>query len=83
MNIIILPTAKKDLKKLPKNIIEIIFKKLISIKENPLRFIERLKSSHLWKLRVLDYSIIMMINTQDKIINIIKIGHRKNIYKEK
>jgi len=82
MRIIILPTAKKDLKKFPKNIIEIILKKLISIKENPLRYIERLKSSRLWKLRVGEYRIIMMINTKDKIINIIKIGHRKNIYKE-
>ena len=82
MNIIILPTAKKDLKKLPKNVIEIILKKLYSIKENPLRHIERLKSSRLWKLRIGDYRIIMMINTKDKIINIIKIGHRKNIYKE-
>ena len=81
MKIIILPTSKKDLKKLPKNIIEIILKKLISIKENPLRYIERLKSSHLWKLRVGDYRVIMMINTKDKIVNIIKMGHRKNIYK--
>ena len=82
MKIIILPIAKKDLKKLPKGIIEIIFKKLYSIKENPLRYIERLKKSHLWKLRIGDYRVIMMINTKDKIINIIKIGHRKNIYKE-
>ena len=81
MKIIILPIAKKDLKKLPKNAIEIILKKLYSIKENPLRYIERLKSSHLWKLRIGDYRVIMMINTKDKIINIIKIGHRKNIYK--
>lgn len=82
MNIIILPTAKKDLKKLPQNIVDTILKKLYSIKENPLRYIERLKSSHLWKLRVGDYRVIMIINTKDKIINILKIGHRKNIYKE-
>lgn len=79
--IIILPTAKKDLKKLPKNMIKIILKKLYSIKENPLRYIERLKKSHLWKLRVGDYRVIIMINTKDKIINVIKIGHRKDIYK--
>ena len=82
MNIIILPTAKKDLKKLPQNIVDTILKKLYSIKENPLRYIERLKSSHLWKLRVGNYRFIMIINTKDKIINILKIGHRKNIYKE-
>lgn len=82
MKIVILPTAKKDLKKLPKNTVEIILKKLYSIKENPLRYIERLKKSHLWKLRVGDYRVIMIINTKDRIINVIKIAHRKNIYKE-
>ena len=80
--IIILPTAKKDLKKLPTNIIEIVLKKLYSIKENPLRYIERLKSSHLWKLRIGDYRVIMIIDTKDKIINVIKIGHRKNVYEK-
>ncbi len=81
MKIIILPTAKKDLKKLPQNIIEIILKKIYSIKENPLRYIERLKKSHLWKLRIGDYRAIIIINTKDEVINVIKIGHRKNIYK--
>ncbi len=81
MNIVILPTAKKNLKKLPKNIIGIILKKLYSIKDNPLRYIERLKKSHLWKLRIGDYRVIMMIDTKEEVINVIKIGHRKNIYK--
>jgi mRNA interferase RelE/StbE len=82
MKIIILPTAKKGLKKLSPDDISIILKKLYGIKDNPLRYIERLKSSHLWKLRIGEYRAIMIINTKDKIINVIKIGHRKNIYKK-
>jgi mRNA interferase RelE/StbE len=82
MKIIILPTAKKDLRRLHKSAVETILRKIYSVKDNPLRYIERLKSSHLWKLRVGDYRVIMLINTKDKIIDVIKIGHRKNIYKK-
>ena len=82
MNIVVLPNAKKDLKKLPKNIVDIIIKKIYSIKDNPLRYIERLKQSPLWKLRMGDYRAILQINTKENIINVLKIGHRKEIYKK-
>jgi len=82
MNIIIQPSAKKDLKKLDKKIIELILRKLNKIRENPLDYIIRLKSSHLWKLRIGDYRVIILVDTKRQNINIIKIGHRKNIYKK-
>lgn len=81
MNIIILPAAKKDLRKLPHNAAGIILKKIYSIKDNPLSYIERLKGSDLWKLRVGDYRAIMLVNTGDKKINVLKIGHRRDVYK--
>ena len=80
MNIIILPTAKKGLKQISQEDIAVILRKIYSIKDNPLHYIERLKSSHLWKLRIGDYRAIMMINTREDVINVIKIGHRKNVY---
>ncbi len=82
MKIIILPITKKNLRKLPKEIVEIILKKLYSIRENPLRYIERLKKKGLWKLRIGDYRVIININTKNEIINVIKIGHRKDVYKK-
>ncbi len=81
MNINILPAAKKSLRKLPREIAEMILRKLYSIKENPLGHIERLKRSQLWKLRIGDYRAIMMIDTGEKIMHIVKVGHRKDIYK--
>ncbi|MFC1768395.1 type II toxin-antitoxin system RelE/ParE family toxin [Nanoarchaeota archaeon] len=80
MRIIIQPIAKKQLKKLPHQVIEIILRKIYSIKEDPLSQIIRLKKSPFWKLRIGDYRVIMVINTKDQIINVIKIGHRKDIY---
>ncbi len=79
-SIIILPKAKKQLLKLEKQNIEIILKKIYSIKENPLHYIERLKELPSWKLRIGDYRAIMSINTKENKIFIEKIGHRKEIY---
>ncbi len=80
-SIIILPKAKRQLQKLEKREIEIILKKIASIRENPLHYIERLKELPSWKLRIGDYRAIMSINTKEKKIFIEKVGHRKEIYK--
>ena len=74
--------AQKDLKKLEKRKAEIILKKLYSIKEDPLHYIERLIGKTLWKLRIGEYRVILQLNTKEKEINVLKIGHRKKIYKQ-
>ena len=81
-SIIILPKAKKQLIRLEKQTIEVILKKIYSIKEEPLHYIERLKGLPSWKLRIGDYRAIMSINTGKKEIYIEKIGHRKEIYQQ-
>ena len=78
--IIILPKAKKQLCTLEKKIIEILLRKIYSIKEEPLHYIERLKEIPSWKLRIGDYRAILSIDTKEKKIFIEKIGHRKEIY---
>tara|TARA_Y100000310_G_scaffold109178_2_gene107617 strand:- start:2124 stop:2375 length:252 start_codon:yes stop_codon:yes gene_type:complete len=82
MKIVIQPSAKKDLKKLEKNIVEVILRKLYAIRDDPIRHIIRLKGGPLWKLRIGDYRLIMHIDTKEGIVNVVKIGHRKNIYKQ-
>jgi len=81
MKIIIQPNAKKDLKKLPKDKVTEILKKLFNIRNSPLSHIERLKGLRLWKLRVGDYRCIIFINTKEEEINVLKVGHRKKIYR--
>ena len=81
MNIIIEPNAKKEIKKLPKSDIPRILKKLYSIRENPLEHIERLKGLRLWKLRVGEYRCIVYADTGKDNLHVLKVGHRKAIYK--
>ena len=74
------PHAEKFLKKLNKNAGDIILNKIYSIRENPFRFLKRLKGEKLWRLRIMKYRAEMdVIVSQNKII-VLRIGHRKNIY---
>ena len=81
-SIIIMPKAQKQLLKLENKTTEIILKKIYSIKENPLHYIERMTGVSSWKLRVGDYRVILSINTKESKLFIEKIGHRSEIYKK-
>jgi len=72
--------AKKFLRKLNKTEADIILNKIYSIRENPFRFLKRLKGEKLWRLRIMKYRAEMdVLVSQNKII-VLRIGHRKNIY---
>ncbi len=70
------------LEKLPNNIKQRIFNKIISTKENPFHFFIRLTEREDYKLRVGDYRVIADIDNKTNIINITLIGHRKNVYEK-
>ena len=68
------------LEKLERPIRQRIYNKIISTKENPLRFFERLESRSDYKLRVGDYRVIADIDQSKRQIKVTLIGHRKNVY---
>lgn len=72
--------AYQDLTKLEPIITRRIEKKTNELSENPFsKDIKRLKGSTDFRLRVGDYRVIFAI--EKDAIQILKIGHRKNIYK--
>ena len=78
------PSVIRELKILPKIIQKRILNKLdfyIKFSNNPLRFAEPLKNRSLgyFRFRIGDYRVLFDIKS-DKIF-ILKIGHRKEIYK--
>ena len=74
--------AEEFLKKLQKKDAKIILNKIYSIRDNPFRYLKRLQGEKLWRLRVVDYRVIVdVIISMNKII-VLRIGHRKNIYKK-
>ena len=61
---------------------ERIFNKILSTKENPFHYFEKLTARNLYKLRVGNYRVIADINENNIKILVLLIGHRKNIYKK-
>lgn len=66
--------------KLEKDIKERIWKKLEKCKEDPFQFLEHLEDIQGFKLRIGDYRLIIDIDKTNKILYVLKVGHRKNIY---
>jgi mRNA interferase RelE/StbE len=71
--------ALRELEKLESSLTRRILKKVDELSENPFsKDIKKLKGSDDFRLRVGDYRIIFFI--EKDLIQILKIGHRKNIY---
>lgn len=74
--------ALHSLNKLEKEIKKRIWNKLQECKKNPFRFLEPLIQIKGFKLRIGDYRVILDVQREIKVLNILKIGHRKNIYEK-
>jgi mRNA interferase RelE/StbE len=77
-------SAYKELQKLSKPFINKIVAAIDELKRNPRPIgVKKLKDSSedLYRIRVGDYRIVYAINDGIKIVNIRRIGHRKDIYR--
>jgi len=73
--------AKKQFLKLEKDIKKRIITSLDRIKIRPEAYVTKLVGDASYRLRVGDYRVIMDIDKGKLIILVIKVGHRRNIYK--
>ena len=75
--------ALKELEHLPKKETQQISKAIDGLSINPRPSgCKKLKgeSEYMWRIRVGNYRVIYTIDDQIKIVNVRKIGHRKDIY---
>jgi mRNA interferase RelE/StbE len=68
------------LNKLEKKDKERIWNKLQECKVEPFRYLKHLENIEGYKLRVGEYRIILDVDNEVKVLRILKMGHRKNIY---
>ena len=76
------PKAIEFLEESQKQLAKRVWDKIVSTKENPHYFFERLKGRSDYKLRIGDYRAIADIDDNKKRIEITFIGHRKNVYRD-
>lgn len=76
------PSSKKALLKLPRIVQKRIISSLKRIRIRPEAHVIRLVDEKAYKLRVGDYRVILDLIKNDLIVLVLKLGHRKNIYKK-
>ena len=80
--ILILPSAEKELTKLAKPIQSKILKALRQLADNPRPAnCRKLVGVSAWRVRVGDYRVIYSIEDKILSIEVIRVAHRKEVYK--
>jgi mRNA interferase RelE/StbE len=79
--VLILPSAQKQLNKLPNAIATRIEDKMMELGEDPRPpGCKKLKGREAWRIRIGDYRLIYEINDGRLIVTVITIGHRREVY---
>ncbi|MDD4924325.1 MAG: type II toxin-antitoxin system RelE/ParE family toxin [Dehalococcoidales bacterium] len=74
--------AQRSLDKLPKGDFTAITEAVQNLADSPRpKGVEKIKSAGLWRIRYGDYRIVYSIDDDNKIIIILRIGHRREIYR--
>ena len=77
------PTAESQFKKLPKEVQVRLKHRIDILAENPFpRGVKKLSTQeNFYRLRIGDYRIIFQVQGKALLILILKLGHRKNVYR--
>ncbi|MGB9719529.1 MAG: type II toxin-antitoxin system RelE family toxin [Candidatus Anstonellales archaeon] len=73
--------AERDLDFLSQKIKERVVAVLERIRIDPYRYLRKLSKLGVYRIRTGDYRIIIDVNESDKVLFVLKVGHRKKIYK--
>jgi len=76
-------SARKELRRLPKGVILRILETVEKFSEDPFPsgFRKLLGSNHTYRVRVGDYRIVYSVRSSILIVEIVRVGHRKDIYR--
>ncbi|NOX84390.1 MAG: type II toxin-antitoxin system RelE/ParE family toxin [Chlorobi bacterium] len=78
------PSAKKELFKLPGKDLKKVVLKIKSLSKNPRPSgCEKLSGEEKYRVRQGNYRIVYLIDDKQLTIIVIKIGHRKDVYKKR
>jgi len=74
--------VQKVLDKLPRSDFQAVIETIKGLAQTPRpRGIEKVKSSGLWRIRQGDYRIIYAIDDKERVVIVVRVGHRKEIYR--
>ncbi|RLB96866.1 MAG: type II toxin-antitoxin system mRNA interferase toxin, RelE/StbE family [Deltaproteobacteria bacterium] len=82
--IYIRPSAVKELKKIPKKVLQKIVSRIKGLSTNPRPFgCEKLSDEERYRIRQGNYRIVYSIEDAALIVIVVKVSHRSNVYKKR
>ena len=74
--------AQRALDRLPKTDFEAVVQAIKELVQAPRpRGIEKVKTTGLWRIRQGDYRIIYAIDDNEQLVTVVRVGHRREIYR--
>ncbi len=74
--------AQRVLDRLPKSDFQAVVQAIKELVQTPRpRGVEKVKGTGLWRIRQGDYRIIYSINDNQQLVIVVRIGHRKEVYR--
>jgi mRNA interferase RelE/StbE len=74
--------AQRALDKLPESDFQTVVEAIKNLAQTPRpRGIEKVKTTGLWRIRQGDYRIIYAIEDNEHIVTVVRVGHRREIYR--
>ncbi len=77
------PSATRELKRLPKEVVVRIVRAVEELAANPRPpgATKIVGSQHTYRLRQGDYRVVYNVLTQEVVIEVIRVGHRRDVYR--
>lgn len=76
------PAAQKQLKKLDKQQVKRILARIYALGTDPFpRGVQQLRGYKAYRIRVGSYRVLYEIHDKQLLVHVIRIGHRKDVYK--
>jgi mRNA interferase RelE/StbE len=74
--------AQRALDRLPKNDFQAVVKAIKELAQTPRpKGIEKVKTTGLWRVRQGDYRIIYAIDDKEHLVIVVRVGHRRELYR--
>lgn len=73
--------ADNQIRQLGREVQTRIAKRLRQMADNPFLFVKRLTGIEFYSLRVGDHRVILKIEINQQIVLIVRVGHRRDVYK--
>lgn len=74
-------TAQKQMKKLPKNILESMIEHILALQDNPRPHgVKKLAGGLGWRIRIGDYRVIYQIDDTQRLVKIVAVKSRQSAY---